>query len=86
MEELLRRYIHGEVSDEERMRVARWLDEDSSHMREFMALRKLYDISLWQSGKEETSERKEIFGGRVRRMPGGTTGGTNLGGWHGRMA
>ena len=68
MEELLRRYIHGEVSDEERIRVAQWLDEDSSHMREFMALRKLYDISLWQSGKEETSERKEISGGRVRRM------------------
>ena len=67
MEELLRRYIHGEVSDEERIRVAQWLDEDSSHMREFMALRKLYDISLWQSGKEEMSERKASSVSRTSR-------------------
>lgn len=49
MEQLLQRYIRGEVSEEERLKVASWLDESPENMREFLALRKLYDLSLWQS-------------------------------------
>lgn len=48
MEQLLQRYIRGEVSEEERLKVASWLDESPENMREFLALRKLYDLSLWQ--------------------------------------
>lgn len=54
MEQLLQRYIKGEVSAEERLKVASWLDESPENMREFLALRKLYDISLWQT---DTSEK-----------------------------
>lgn len=61
MEELLRRYIRGEVTSEERRKVARWLDEDPAHMREFLALRKLYDISLWQIDLEEMSGRRSVI-------------------------
>lgn len=61
MEELLRRYIRGEVTGEERREVARWLDEDPAHMREFLALRKLYDISLWQIDQEEMSGRRSVI-------------------------
>lgn len=57
MEELLQRYLRGEVSDEERRQVAQWLDEKPSNMQEFMALRKLYDISLWNT-KEERNHKK----------------------------
>lgn len=46
MEQLLQRYIRGEVSEEERLKVASWLDESPENMREFLALRKLYDLSL----------------------------------------
>ena len=46
MEQLLQRYIKGEVSQEERLKVASWLDESPENMREFLALRKLYDLSL----------------------------------------
>lgn len=42
MEQLLQRYIRGEVSEEERLKVASWLDESPENMREFLALRKLY--------------------------------------------
>ena len=49
MEQLLQRYIRGEVSEEERLKVASCLDESAENMREFLALRKLYDLSLWQS-------------------------------------
>lgn len=46
MEQLLQRYIRGKVSEEERLKVVSWLDESPDNMREFLALRKLYDISL----------------------------------------
>lgn len=49
MKELLQRYIKGEISAEERLKVAAWLEENPENMREFLALRKLYDISLWQA-------------------------------------
>ena len=49
MEQLLQRYIRGKVSEEERLKVVSWLDESPDNMREFLALRKLYDISLWHT-------------------------------------
>lgn len=47
MEELLQRYIRGDASEEEKRRMIDWLDECPENRREYMALRKLYDISLW---------------------------------------
>ncbi|MDY3070312.1 MAG: FecR domain-containing protein [Parabacteroides sp.] len=61
MEELLRRYIKGEVTDAERLKIAAWLEEDPANMREFMTLRKLYDISLWQSEQVVEPARKKYF-------------------------
>lgn len=53
MEQLLQRYIRGKVSEEERLKVVSWLDENPDNMREFLALRKLYDISLWHTDTEQ---------------------------------
>ena len=36
MEQLLQRYIRGEVSEEERLKVVSWLDESPDNMREFL--------------------------------------------------
>lgn len=47
-EKLLHRYIAGDVSQEEKERVARWLDADKENMKDFLAQRRLYDISVWQ--------------------------------------
>lgn len=67
MEELLQRYIRGEVSDEERRRIAQWLNENPANMREFLAMRKLYDISLWQTKpKEKTTHKKPLL--PIRRI------------------
>lgn len=44
--EILQRYVEGNVSTEEIIAVVDWLDADESHVREFMALHKLNDISL----------------------------------------
>ena len=35
MKELLQRYIKGEVSEKERLKIASWLDESPENMREF---------------------------------------------------
>lgn len=47
-QELLNKYIAGDATPEEKKEVARWLDADKKNMKEFLAMRKLYDISIWQ--------------------------------------
>lgn len=58
-DDLLKRYIQGEVTTEEAETVVDWLDEDESHVKEFMALHKVHDITVLnpmpQSAKEKVS-------------------------------
>ena len=56
-QELLNKYIAGDATPEEKEEVARWLDADKKNMKEFLALRKLYDISIWQ--QEQTPVAKD---------------------------
>ena len=53
--EKLYNYIKGEVSLDEKGEITRWLEADPNHMKEFLALRKLHDLSLWYKKKEEIS-------------------------------
>jgi ferric-dicitrate binding protein FerR (iron transport regulator) len=52
-QESLIRYIVGDATAEEKSRIVQWLDADPEHMREFLAFRKLYDITLWQQNCTE---------------------------------
>lgn len=61
MDQLLQRYIRGEVSGEERQKVVLWLEESPKNMREFLALRKLYDISLWQADNHQKLSTKKRY-------------------------
>jgi ferric-dicitrate binding protein FerR (iron transport regulator) len=54
-EKLLQRYVEGNVTPEEVREVVEWLDAGECHMREYMTLHKLYDISLWNSGRRRTT-------------------------------
>ena len=56
--ELLIKYISGNCSDQEKVIITNWLDSDSEHMKEFMALRKLYDITIWQNTVIKDTKRK----------------------------
>ena len=49
MQKLLRKYIQGDATDAEKAQVLAWLDEDPDHVREYMALRKLYAIEVWHA-------------------------------------
>lgn len=47
-QESIIRYILGNANPEEKCQIVEWLDEDPENMREFIVLRKIYDITLWQ--------------------------------------
>ena len=49
-QELLIRYIAGDATPDEKAGMAEWLDSNPEHMQEFLAFRKLFDITLWQQG------------------------------------
>lgn len=55
MEDLLQRYIKGEVSEKEKHHIVEWLETDPANMREYMALRKLYDVSLWNTDSRQAT-------------------------------
>jgi len=65
--ELLQRYIEGNVSKEEAESVVDWLDEDGKNVKEFMALHKLYDISLFNKPSTENESTKGKAGKRIKK-------------------
>lgn len=67
--EILLKYIDGNTTDQEKVSITNWLDSDPKNMREFLALRKLHDISIWQSpvaGKAEQRPEKKTSGWKLK--------------------
>jgi len=56
-QELLIRYITGDATADEKSCIAEWLDTDPENMREFLAFRKLYDITLWHEDNPEVQKQ-----------------------------
>lgn len=56
--ELLLKYIDGDCTDQEKVSIANWLDAEPENMREFLALRKLHDITIWQTSPGANSALK----------------------------
>lgn len=55
---ILQKYVEGSITAEEVETVVDWLDADEKHVKEFMTLHKLYDISILnQSTKERKKEK-----------------------------
>jgi len=70
-QESLIRYITGDATPEEKASMAEWLDADPENMREFLAFRKLFDITLWQSvnaASQLTTTTKSINTFNVRSL------------------
>lgn len=64
-EDLLRRYLAGDVNDRERAQVAEWLDASPENMRRFRALRRLSDLLIWQLPPQPVSRK---VSGRIRKL------------------
>jgi len=68
-QESLIRYIVGDANGDEKSRMAEWLDAEPEHMREFLAFRKLYDITIWNEENVDiqiTNAKKSTF--KVRKL------------------
>ncbi len=65
MDELLLKYIKGDCTEQEKAAITEWLEADPANMKEYLALRKLYDITIWQSdpdlNSQQTPKRKTSF-------------------------
>lgn len=59
--DILQQYIEGQLNQQEKEEVAKWLDADDKHMQEFMLLRSVYDATLWSkhSFADELSKENE---------------------------
>jgi len=60
--EILQQYITGVLDQQQKEKVAEWLDKDAENMKEYLLLRGIYDATLWNdSGHEPTfSHGKQI--------------------------
>jgi ferric-dicitrate binding protein FerR (iron transport regulator) len=47
----LRRYIEGDADAGEEKQIIRWLEEDPVHVQEYIKLRKLYNLQIWNMEK-----------------------------------
>lgn len=65
---ILRKYVEGNATPEETVAVVDWLDADPAHVKEFMALHKLYDISVMNQPVEHdiVAVRRPVS--RLRRI------------------
>lgn len=70
-QKLLQRYITGDATDDEKAKVLDWLDADEANVKEFMSLRKLHDLYLWQEShgrSKKTSHSLRTIGLKVLGM------------------
>lgn len=67
-DKILGKYIEGNATPEEIIEVVAWLDADEQNVREFMALHKLYDISVMnQADTEESANETSLATGRKEK-------------------
>jgi len=56
--ELLIKYIDGDATDSEKVSITHWLDANPENMKEYLALRKLHDITIWQTSPVSKAEQE----------------------------
>ena len=66
--ELLQKYVEGNVTVEEVETVVDWLDIDEKHVKEFMALHKLHDISVLNQPEDKRGQVKRMQPTLYRRI------------------
>lgn len=60
---ILYRYILGDATAEEKREVLLWLEEDKTHVQEYLSMRKLHDLNTWNTEKqpEKTTGKKKQY-------------------------
>lgn len=57
-QELIKKYITGWASEDEKTQILAWAKSDKKNMSELLAIRKLYDVTLWQQ-RDVMANRKK---------------------------
>lgn len=60
-QELLKKYITGDASPDEKEEIVRWVNVDKKNMTELFALHKLHNITIWQQKQERTENKKRRY-------------------------
>lgn len=60
MQKLLIKYLKGDCTDQEKIKILNWLESDPEHMKEYLTLRRLHDITVWNSNVSFNSVKKSI--------------------------
>lgn len=71
MRELLIKYINGDCTEQEKVTIVAWLDASPENMKEYLALRKLHDISIWQSdpvSRNQETIKKKVSGPKLKTI------------------
>ena len=57
---ILQKYISGQATEREKQMVTEWIQQSDAHMREYLCLRKLHNIAIWQMKPvlEETAKKQ----------------------------
>ncbi|MDE5635039.1 MAG: hypothetical protein K2I52_01870, partial [Muribaculaceae bacterium] len=63
------KYLRGETSAEERIRMLRWLEEDPAHLEEYRYLRRIFDASICSEDNTSLSKHSSLSTNRSRWMP-----------------
>lgn len=60
---IIYRYIKGDAMPEEERQFLRWLEEDESHQKEYLSLRRVYDLGVWniKHPEKKTFTQKKNF-------------------------
>lgn len=57
-EDILQKYIKGDATDDEKRSVTEWITSDEKHLKEFLTLRKLYNLMIWNEKSDAVFSRK----------------------------
>lgn len=58
-QELIKKYITGWASEDEKTQILAWAKSDKKNMSELLAIRKLYDVTLWQQRDVMANRKKD---------------------------
>jgi transmembrane sensor len=67
-QELLHRYLLGDVSDDEKLQIMQWAEEDPKHIETLKALGIIYDAAIWNQERNEISHKELSPKLRLRRV------------------
>ena len=59
-QDLIKKYIAGWASEDEKDRIMVWVKNDPKNRDELMAMRKLYDVTLWQQSDVIGHQKKTV--------------------------